>query len=114
MGDYENLVVWRRAHELVLEVYALSSAFPKNENYALTSQVRRAAVSITANIVEGNERATNKDKRHFVDMARGSLAETDYLIYLAKDLGYIDNRDTVTDLVRQTGRLLWSYRQSLR
>lgn len=113
MGDYEQLVVWRKAHELTTEVYRLTKEFPKKEDYVLTSQLRRAAISVSANIVEGNERNSKKDKKHFVDIARGSLAETDYMILLAKDLGYIDDAANARFLVRQIGKLLWSLRETL-
>jgi four helix bundle protein len=88
--DTSKLIVWQKAHELALKIYEITKDFPKDELFGLTSQVRRAAVSIPSNIVEGKARGSNKDYNRFLMIARGSLEEVKYQILLAKDLKYID------------------------
>src|SRR3989339_1655067 len=90
MQDYKNISVWQKAHQCVLELYKVTKGFPKDEIYGLTSQIRRAATSITANIAEGACRKTDNDFAHFLQMSLGSASETDYFILLAKDLEYIN------------------------
>jgi len=82
--------VWRKAHELVLAVYSFTATFPKEETYGLKLQMRRAAVSIPANIAEGFRRRGKADKARYMNMAEGSLEESPYYLILAKDLGYGD------------------------
>lgn len=86
---YRKLEVWKKAHELVLCVYKYTQNFPKNEEYALTSQVRRAAVSVSANIVEGQASISKKDFLNFLNMSNRSLVETEYLLEVAYDLRYL-------------------------
>jgi four helix bundle protein len=86
-----ELQIWKKSHELVLKVYAVSRDFPKHETYALTNQLRRAAISVPANIVEGQSRNTTKEYRQFLYNARGSLEEVRYFLLLSKELGYIDD-----------------------
>lgn len=90
MQDFRNLEVWKLAHELTLEVYRLTKAFPADERFGLTSQLRRAAASIAANLAEGCARGSDADFGRFVQMALGSTSEVDYHLLLARDLGYID------------------------
>lgn len=87
---YKRLRVWEESHTLVLLLYKVTKNFPKDELFGLTSQIRRAAVSIPANIVEGFARASRKEFIQFLYIATGSLVEVEYYIHLAKDLGYID------------------------
>ncbi len=87
--DFTDLRVWQASHQLVLLTYKDTKAFPKDEQFALTSQMRRAAVSVTSNIAEGFGRHTPKDKEHFYVMASGSLLELKNQYITAKDLGYI-------------------------
>src|SRR5207253_1127253 len=87
---FQDLVVWQKAHRFVLEVYALTAAFPKHETYGLSIQMRRAAVSIPANIAEGFRRRGKADKARFMNMAEGSVEEGRYFLILTKDLGYGD------------------------
>lgn len=89
-SDTSKLLVWQKAHELVLKIYEITKGFPKDEQFGLTSQIRRAAVSIPSNIVEGKARGSSKDYNRFLLIARGSLEEVKYQILLAKDLKYID------------------------
>jgi four helix bundle protein len=90
MRDYRKLQVWEKAHQLVLFVYKqVITQYPKHEQFDLMSQSKRAAYSITLNIVEGCGRTTEKDFTHFLDMSLGSLHELEYSCLLAKDLEYI-------------------------
>jgi four helix bundle protein len=90
MQDYRKLVVWQRAHQFVLALYAATRAFPEEERYGLTSQTRRAALSIPANIAEGCGRETAAEFRRFLYVAMGSAREVDYYLLLARDLGLVD------------------------
>lgn len=87
--SFEDLVAYKQARALVKDVYDLQKSFPKEEIFALGSQLRRAAVSITANIAEGCGRNSNKEKSHFMEIAFGSLTETFSELLTAQDLGYI-------------------------
>lgn len=93
MGTWENLLVWQKAHKLVLEVFKLTSSFPESEKWGLTNQLRRSIVSVPANIVEGKSRNTDKEMLHFLHIARGSLEESRYYILLASDLSYISSEE---------------------
>src|SRR5690554_2105438 len=88
-SPFEKLDVWRKAHELTLDIYRLTDYFPTKENYRIKSQLCRAASSICANIVEGNARGSFKDYLRFLYIARGSLDETRYFLILSKDLSYL-------------------------
>jgi four helix bundle protein len=99
MQDFRDLKVWQRAHALVLQIYKASSRFPDHERYGLISQLRRAAVSIPANIAEGTIRASDQDFARFLQIAIGSASEVDYLLLLARDLEYANSEVTA----RSTG-----------
>lgn len=99
-SNVEELPVWMSAHELTLAIYKVSSSFPKEEMYALTSQIRRSASSIPANISEGFYRRSTKELIQFIYNARGSLGETRYHIRLARDLNYINN-DKYENIISQ-------------
>jgi len=88
--DFTDLIVWKKAHKLSVDIYKLTENFPKSEQYSLTSQIRRASSSVSANIAEGFGRLTPKDKEHFYVMASGSLYELRNHLYLARDIDYID------------------------
>ncbi len=90
INNFYNLEAWQAGHKLVLEIYKLTLDFPKEEIYGIVSQLRRASSSITANIAEGFERYHFKDKIKFYYQARGSVAEVQNFLILAKDLGYIN------------------------
>ena len=102
---FQDLLVWQQAHRFVLEVYALTAAFPKQETYGLSLQIRRAAVSIPANIAEGFRRRGKADKARFMNMAEGSVEECRYYLILAKDLGYGDTERIAASL-QEVSRLL--------
>lgn len=87
---WSGLEVWKKAHNLVLKIYQLTASYPKAETYALIDQLRRAAYSVSANIVEGQSRNTTREYRSFLYNARGSVEEVRYFLLLSKDLGYID------------------------
>jgi len=86
---HRKLDVWQKSMELVREIYQITSAFPKNEEYGLSSQMRRAAVSVPSNLAEGAARKGNKEFKHFLSIAQGSLSELDTQIELAHMLGYV-------------------------
>jgi four helix bundle protein len=92
-SSYRDLQVWKESHKLVLSTYKISKSFPKEELFALLSQVRRAAVSITSNIAESYGRRTLRDKSHFFQMSLGSLYELESQLLIAKDLEYIIESD---------------------
>lgn len=89
MQDYRNLKVWEKAHQMVLLVYEHTEGFPKSELYGLVSQMRRAAMSISMNIVEGSGRATNKEFAHFLSISFGSASELEYQLLVARDLKFL-------------------------
>jgi len=93
MQDFRNLKVWEKSHRLVLEIYQLTQNFPKEERYGLTSQIRRAAGSIPANIAEGCGRQSDVDFARFVQIGLGSASELEYHIVLAQDLNYLSQTD---------------------
>jgi four helix bundle protein len=105
---YKDLVVWQKAMDLAVEVHRIAQRFPNYELYALSSQLRRAAVSVPANIAEGNARATPRDYAQFLAIARGSLAETETLLALAVRLEYIESADCLLaeDLIQHIGRII--------
>jgi four helix bundle protein len=91
--DFKELRVWAKAHELTVSIYIATRAFPKDEMYGLTSQVRRSAASIGANIAEGCGRHSDGEMTRFLQIARGSASETEYHLLLAKDLGLLSESD---------------------
>ena len=106
--SYRNLVAYQRAKVLVIEVYKLLKLFPKEENYALCDQLRRAVISIPSNIAEGMGRVSIKEQIHFIEIAFGSLSEVMCQMELAKDLNYITVNQImeVENLVRDIAKLL--------
>ena len=110
--SFQDLVVWQKAHEVVLSVYRFSESFPKRELYGLTSQLRRSAVSIPANIAEGFKKKTRPDKARYLNIAQGSLEETRYYLILAKDLDYGDNFQ-LHNQMEEVSKLLESYLSSI-
>jgi four helix bundle protein len=110
--DFQDLIVWQKAHEFVLLVYRYSESFPKSELYGLTSQAKRAAVSIPANIAEGFKKKTKPDKVRFLNIAQGSLEECRYYLILARDLDYGDTSRLMTQL-EEVSKLLQAYLSSI-
>jgi four helix bundle protein len=93
MQDYKKLKVWVKAHQLTLQLYNKTLDFPKNEVYGITSQLRRSAFSIPANIAEGCGKQSNKELAHFLNISLGSANETEYYLILAKDLELLNQYD---------------------
>ena len=89
MRDFRKLQVWEKSHALVLGIYQSTQRFPKDELYGLTSQMRRASVSIPANIAEGAGRESIPERVHFIQIANGSASELNYFLLLSRDLGYL-------------------------
>src|SRR5712664_4124311 len=89
MQHFTKLLVWQRSHKLVLAIYGASVGFPRSEQFGLTSQLRRAALSVPTNIAEGSKRQSQPDFARFLNIAEGSLAETEYLLMVSRDLGYL-------------------------
>lgn len=116
MQDFRGLKVWEKAHKLTLEVYRTTRSFPEDERYGLTSQMRRAAASIGANICEGCGRETRPDFAHFLQIAAGSASELQYHFVLARDLGYVrtDHCAELTSDVTEIKRMLTGLIQRLR
>lgn len=111
MGDINNfydLDAWRKAHQLALDIYKITANFPKDELFGITSQIRRAATSISANISEGFNRYHFKDKTKFYHQARGSAGEVQNFLILAKDLNFINNQELKNFMERsgETKRLI--------
>ena len=109
---FRDLIVWRKAHRFVLEVYGYTKDFPKHETYGLASQMRRAAVSIPANIAEGFRRRGNADKVRFLNIAESSTEECRYYLILAQDLGYGET-ETMMRTLEEVSRLLNAYGRSI-
>jgi len=111
--SFRDLIVWQKTHRFVLAVYNITRAdFPREEMYGLTSQFRRAAVSIAANIAEGFRKQSKADKARMLNISEGSLEECRYYIILASDLGYINN-DVLGEQADEVGRMLHGYRKSI-
>ncbi|UCG39721.1 MAG: four helix bundle protein [bacterium] len=106
--DFRDLILWQKAHGLVLSIYALSRHLPDFELYGLISQVRRAAVSVPANIVEGFKKRTPADKIRYLSISQSSLEECRYYLILVSDLGYADTSDELLRL-EEVSRILESY-----
>ena len=112
---FKDLIVWQKAHSFVLSVYNATQDFPKEELYGLTSQVRRAAISIASNIAEGFRKKTNADKLRFYNISQGSLEECIYYVILSFDLGYIsiEKKNQLSESAEEVSRLLNSLYRSM-
>lgn len=116
MKDFRDLVVWRKSHQLTLDVYRATSGFPDNERFGITSQIRRSSASIAANIAEGCGRGSDADLGRFLQMAMGSASETEYHLLLAGDLGYLDppQAEGLINNTQEAKRMLASFLQKLK
>ena len=104
MGEiksYKDLLIWQKGIKIVCLVYKLVKSFPQEELYALTSQIKRASVSIPSNIAEGYGRNTDKSFSHFLDISRGSLFEIETQLLIANELGFITNETLYTEILSQ-------------
>ncbi len=116
MKDYRKIHVWRRSHLFTVEIYRLTKLFPKEEMFGLTSQMRRAASSIPANIAEGAGREGDPELKRFLIIALGSASELDYFILLSTELGYIENSSAIkaADEIIEIRRMLGGFVQKLK
>jgi len=113
--NFQDLIVWKKAHEMVLRIYSVTKFFPNEERFGLVTQIRRSAISICANISEGYMKSTN-DFIRYMGISRGSLEETKYHLILSKDLSYIDEQ-TFSDLFTaadEVGKMLYKLKSSLK
>lgn len=108
MRDFRNIVAWQKADDLAVQVYRLTESLPRSEIFGLTAQMRRAAISVAANIAEGSARATLKDYIHFLFIAKSSLVEVEYYLHLCQRLGYLDgdSYNGVTQMQKEAARVL--------
>lgn len=111
--SFEDVEIWKKAHQFVLDVYKLSEGFPKHELFCLTSQLRRATISIPANFAEGFRKNSKPDKLRFYGIAISSLEECRYYLRLAKDLSYAET-DTLRDNLVEISKMLTSYVTKIR
>ena len=113
--SYKNLEAYKESKTLVKQVYALLKQFPREEQYALCDQLRRAVISVPSNIAEGSGRTSAKDQAHFLEMAFGSLMEVDCQMDIAKDLGYVslDEHEEVTVQISKVAALLSGMRRKI-
>jgi len=115
VNTFKDLIVWEKSHQLTLEIYKTSLKFPSDEKYGLISQMRRAAYSVPANIVEGHSRKSKKEFLQFLNIAKGSLEELKYFIILCNDLKYIDNQKRIflEEKAEEVSMILYSFTKSL-
>ena len=111
--SFTDLIVWQKAHQFVLNVYKLTKEFPKEEVYGLTSQFRRAAISIAANIAESYKKWSEKEKARFLNIAHSSLEECRYYLILSNDLEYCKVKSE-NDLLEEISKLLFSYTKAIK
>lgn len=116
MQDFKKLQVWEKSHDLTLKIYKLTSKFPREEIYGLTSQIRRASASIPTNIAEGCGRESSADFARFLQIAMGSSNETEYLIFLACELKYLaaDQYAGLIDTIISIKKMLINLQKSVR
>jgi four helix bundle protein len=115
MNQYEKIEAWQLGHRLVLELYSATDAWPKSERFELTSQVRRAAVSVPANIAEGSGRYGAQELRRFLNIALGSLGELSYLLYFARDRGLLTPAqwESLNEMRTRTSKATWGLLKSV-
>ncbi len=116
LRDFKELTVWRKAHELVLDIYRHTGEFPAEERFGLTAHLRKTATSIGSNIAEGCGRDSDREMARFLSMAAGSASETEYQLRLAHDLGYLSPQvhEDLDTQVNEVKRMLNSFIQKLR
>lgn len=110
---YKELKIWQKSLDLVEEIYKLSDLFPKNEEYNLKSQIKRAIVSVSLNIAEGKCRSSAKDFAHFLNISSSSLTEVEVVIEIAKRLKYINNCDNINTNILELNKMINSLRSKL-
>ena len=114
-SSFEDLLVWEKAHQFVLAVYKATECFLKTENFGLTSQFRRASVSIPANIAEGYKRLSKSEKLRFYNISQASLEECRYFIILSRNLNYTDSETSITlkEQIVEVSRMLNAYAKAI-
>ena len=114
-ASYKKLIAWQKADELAYQIYLITRDFPREETYSITSQLRRAALSIPTNLVEGCARHGKKELKQFVNIALGSQAEVEYLLGFSLKLGYLTKEfhEKLETLRADVGSLLWQFHQSI-
>ncbi|MEW5895315.1 MAG: four helix bundle protein [Candidatus Omnitrophota bacterium] len=114
-GNYKKLIVWQKADQLAKTVYIETENFPRREVFGVTSQLRRAALSVPTNIVEGYARRTRKELVRFLDISLGSFVETEYLIDFSLSLGFLSEQSyqKIAALRAEVGSLLWKFIKSI-
>lgn len=110
--SFQDLIVWQKAYKFVLDIYKATEVFPKSELYGITSQIRRASVSIAANIAEGFKRKGKQDKLRFYNIAEGSIEEVKFFLMLSKDLNFHQN-DSLFEKLEEVSKLLNGYSQTI-
>jgi four helix bundle protein len=115
IASHRELLVWQKAMDLVVQVYALTKTYPHAEQYALTAQTTRAAVSVVTNIAEGHARSTRKDYAQYLSISRGSLMEAETLVTIAERLGYVSRNDVadVEDRIIEISKMLTALRRRI-
>ncbi len=103
---FQDMEVWKHAHALVLDIYKVTKTFPTEEKFGLVSQMRRAGVSIAANIAEGFKKRGSRDKINFYNISQGSIEEIKYYLILSKDLAYLETNDQLVERADVVGRML--------
>ena len=117
ISSYKDLLIWKKGIVLVVKVYQLTKAFPTEELYALTSQIKRASVSIPSNIAEGYGRNTDKSFSHFIDISRGSLCELETQLIIAKELGFVvdfELYNEILELIIEESKMINAFSKSLK
>jgi four helix bundle protein len=114
--DFRKLKVWQKAHELALAIYRVTAKFPKEELYGLTSQIRRASISIPTNIAEGCGRSTDSEFARYLQIAMGSAFETEYELLLSRDLGFLAKEEysRLDSAIQETKRMIIALYKTLR
>lgn len=115
IAGYKKLIVWQKADELAYQVYLETKSFPREEIYGITSQLRRAALSVPTNLVEGIGRQGKNELKQFLNIALGSTAETEYLLDFSLKLGYFskETHEKLQGLRQEVGNLLWKFYKSI-
>lgn len=115
MGEYKRLLVWKKADLFAKKVYMSTDCFPKVEVYGIVSQLRRAALSVPTNIVEGYARKSESELAHFLNISYGSLAEVEYLLSFSADMNFLsrDEYRVLEMLRKEVGALLWSFKNKV-
>ena len=116
MQDFTRLKVWQKAHNLTVNVYKVSAEFPSEERFGLTNQLRRAVVSVESNIAEGAGRDSDRQFKVFLDIAQGSCYEVKCQIFIARDLGYLDNAksDLFISKIDEVMKMIYSLKLKLK